>query len=106
MEKAVARIYRCPARIVRRNLLTFEGVVHRARLVAERDRTHAFRHVLVDKPRDFGLEALRLIRAMGPIKEELKDPPRVVGAGRRRIYNLTPFPLNRSGIHLRGIPAG
>ncbi|MCP4692925.1 MAG: ATP-dependent helicase, partial [Desulfobacterales bacterium] len=88
--------------LARRNLLTFEGVVHQARMAAEQDRTHAFRHVLVDELQDFGLEALRLIRAMCPIKEELKDPLCVVGDGHQRIYNPTPFPLSRAGINVRG----
>ncbi|HAS51012.1 MAG TPA: DNA helicase, partial [Gammaproteobacteria bacterium] len=50
----------------KRNLLTFEGLIHQARLVVERGGFTVYRHVLVDELQDFGLEALRLIAALSP----------------------------------------
>jgi superfamily I DNA/RNA helicase len=40
----------------KRNLLTFEGVVHQARMAAENQDKHIYRHVLVDEIQDFGLK--------------------------------------------------
>lgn len=86
----------------KRNLLTFEGVVHQARLAVQQDKFEGFRHVLVDELQDFGLESLRLIAALSPISEELTDPLCVVGDGHQRIYNKTPIALSRAGINVRG----
>ena len=61
-----ADVYR---ELTKRNLLTFEGVVHQARLAVEQGKFPRYRHVLVDELQDFGLEALRLIRALSPIDE-------------------------------------
>jgi superfamily I DNA/RNA helicase len=58
--------------------------------------------VLVDELQDFGLEALRLIRALSPIEEGLGNPLCVVGDGHQRIYNRVPIPLSRAGIDVRG----
>jgi len=88
--------------LVKRNLLTFEGVVHQARLAVEQGQFHKYRYVLVDELQDFGLEALRLIRALSPIEEGLDNPLCVVGDGHQRIYNRVPIPLSRAGIDVRG----
>lgn len=88
--------------LVKRNLLTFEGVVHQARLAVEQGQFHKYRYVLVDELQDFGLEALRLIRALSPIEEGLSNPLCVVGDGHQRIYNRVPIPLSRAGIDVRG----
>lgn len=88
--------------LAKRNLLTFEGVVHQARLVAEQGGFPGYRHVLVDELQDFGLEALRLIAAISPIKQKLPNPLCVVGDGHQRIYNPIPVPLSRAGIEVRG----
>lgn len=47
----------------KRNILTFEGSIHQARLFVEQDNFQKFRYVLVDEVQDFSLEALKLIRA-------------------------------------------
>ena len=88
--------------LAKRNLLTFEGVVHQARLVIEQGGFPGYRHVLVDELQDFGLEALRLIAALSPIKQGLNDPLCVVGDGHQRLYNPIPIPLSRAGIDIRG----
>ncbi len=88
--------------LVKRNLLTFEGVVHQARLAVEQGQFHNYRYVLVDELQDFGLEALRLIRALSPIEDGLHNPLCVVGDGHQRIYNRVPIPLSRAGINVRG----
>lgn len=88
--------------MVKRNMLTFEGVVHQARLVAEQGKFTKYRHVLVDELQDFGLESLRLIAALSPISEGLANPLCVVGDGHQRLYGNAPVPLNRAGIDVRG----
>lgn len=88
--------------LVRRNLLTFEGVVHQARLAVEQGQFPRYRNVLVDELQDFGLEALRLICALSPIAAGLSNPLCVVGDGHQRIYNRIPIPLGRAGIDVRG----
>lgn len=85
----------------KRNLLTFEGAVHQARLAAEQGNFPRYRHVLVDEIQDFSLEALRLIRAISPIGEGMTDPLCTVGDGHQRIYR-TKIPLSRAGIDIRG----
>lgn len=86
----------------RRNLLTFDGIIHQARLAIEQGKFDGYRNVLVDELQDFGLEALRLIAVLSPIKTELSDPLCVVGDGHQRIYNRTPIALGRAGINVRG----
>lgn len=88
--------------LMKRNLLTFEGVVHQARLAVEQGQFPKYRHVLVDELQDFGLEALRLIRVLSPIDEGLNNPLCVVGDGHQRIYNRVPISLSRAGIDVRG----
>jgi superfamily I DNA/RNA helicase len=88
--------------LVKRNLPTFEGVVHQARLAVEQGQFPKYRYVLVDELQDFGLEALRLIRALSPVEEGLSNPLCVVGDGHQRIYNRVPIPLSRAGIDVRG----
>ena len=88
--------------LAKRNLLTFEGVVHQARLAVEQGRFPPYKHVLVDELQDFGLEALRLIRALSPIDQELANPLCVVGDGHQRLYHQIPIPLSRAGINVRG----
>ena len=88
--------------LAKRNMLTFEGVVHQARLAVEQGKFPKYRYVLVDELQDFGLEALRLIAAMSPIKEELPNPLCVVGDGHQRLYGNVPIALSRAGIEVRG----
>lgn len=85
-----------------RRLVTFDGLIHQARLVAEKGEFPGYRHVLVDETQDFGLEALRLIAAISPLKEGLSNPLCVVGDGHQRIYNTVPVPMSRAGIDVRG----
>ena len=85
-----------------RRLMTYDGMIHQARLVAEKGVFKAYRYVLVDETQDFGLEALRLIAAISPIKESLNNPLCVVGDGHQRIYNTVPVPMSRAGIDVRG----
>jgi len=85
----------------KRNLLTFEGAVHEARLAAEQGRFQRYAHVLVDEAQDFSLEALRLIRVISPIDDGTRDPLCIVGDGHQRIYR-TRVPVSRSGIAIRG----
>ncbi|MBU2648706.1 AAA family ATPase [bacterium] len=88
--------------LIKRNMLTFEGVVHQARLVVEQGNFPQYRYVLVDELQDFGLEALRLIKAISPIDQELANPLCVVGDGHQRLYGNVPIPLSRAGINVRG----
>ena len=85
----------------KRNLLTFEGAVHQARLAVEQGRFTHYAHVLVDEIQDFGLEALRLIRALSPIGQGSPDPLCTVGDGHQRIYGPK-IPMSRAGIDVRG----
>lgn len=85
----------------KRNLLTSEGAVHQARLAVEQGRFTRYAHVLVDEIQDFGIEALRLIRALSPIDEGGRDPLCVVGDGHQRI-RAAKVPLSRAGIEVRG----
>ena len=85
----------------KRNLLTFEGAIHQARLAIEQGNFQKFAHVLVDEIQDFSLEALRLIRALSPIDEGTRDPLCTAGDGHQRIYR-TKIPLSRAGIDIRG----
>jgi superfamily I DNA/RNA helicase len=85
----------------KRNILTFEGAIHQARLSVEQGNFQKYRHVLVDEVQDFRLEALRLIRALSPADEGLTDPLCTVGDGHQRIYRIT-IPLSRAGINIRG----
>lgn len=95
-------VFRLVSRALKqRNLLTFEGAIHQARLAAEQGRFTPFTHVLVDEVQDFGLEALRLIRAMSPLDGGSSDPLCVVGDGHQRIYRAR-VPLSRAGIDIRG----
>ena len=94
-----ADVYR---ELAKRNLLTFEGVVHQARLAVEQGRFARYRYVLVDELQDFGLEALRLIRALSPVEDGLRNPLCVAGDGHQRLYNKTPIPVGRAGIEVRG----
>jgi len=85
----------------KRNLLTFEGAIHEARLAAEQGNVARYAHVLVDEVQDFSLEALRLIYAMSPIADGTANPLCTVGDGHQRIYR-TRVPMNRAGIDIRG----
>ncbi len=85
----------------KRNLLTFEGVVHQARLAVEQGNFRNYRHVLVDEVQDFSLEALRLIKSIAPVDEGFSDPLCTVGDGHQRIYR-TKIPMSRAGIQIRG----
>lgn len=85
----------------KRNLLTFEGAIHEARLAVEQGRFTRYAHVLVDEVQDFSLEALRLIRAISPIDEGGLNPLCTVGDGHQRIYRGR-IPMSRAGIDIRG----
>lgn len=85
----------------KRNLLTFDGAVHEARLAAEQGNFRRYAHVLVDEVQDFGLEALRLIRAISPATKETANPLCLVGDGHQRIYR-TKVPMSRAGIDIVG----
>ncbi|MEI6232645.1 MAG: UvrD-helicase domain-containing protein [Planctomycetota bacterium] len=85
----------------RRDLLTFDGAVHQARLAVQQGKFTKYSHVLVDEVQDFGLEALRLIRALSPIDADHPDPLCTVGDGHQRIYGAK-IPLSRAGIDVRG----
>lgn len=86
--------------LARRDLLTFEGVVHQARLAVEQGKFPRYRHVLVDELQDCGLEALRLLAALSPAGQT--NPLCLVGDGHQRLYNPLPIPLSRAGIDVRG----
>jgi len=88
--------------LAKRNLLTFEGVVHQARLAVEQGKFPKYRYVLVDELQDFGLEALRLIAAISPLNEPLPNPLCVVGDGHQRLYGTVPIALSRGGINVVG----
>ena len=83
-----------------RNLLTFEGAIHQARLAVEHGGFPRYQHVLVDEVQDFSLEALRLIRVLSPLNG-MRDPLCLVGDGHQRIHRLK-IPLSRAGIDVRG----
>lgn len=85
----------------KRQLLTFEGAIHEARLAVEQGNFAKYAHVLVDEVQDFSLEALRLIQALSPIAEKTPDPLCVVGDGHQRVYG-TKIPMSRAGIEVRG----
>lgn len=85
----------------KRNLLTFEGAVHQARLSIEQGNFEKFAHVLVDEVQDFSLEAMRLIRALSPVEAGGPDPLCLAGDGHQRIYRAK-FPMSRAGIDIRG----
>jgi superfamily I DNA/RNA helicase len=85
----------------KRNLLTFEGAIHQARLAVENDNFRRYRHVLVDEVQDFSLEALRLIKAISPKEPDLSDPLCTVGDGHQRNYR-SKIPLSRAGINVVG----
>jgi mRNA-degrading endonuclease RelE of RelBE toxin-antitoxin system len=88
--------------LTKRNLVTFEGSVHQARLAVEQANYRGYRYVLVDELQDFGLEALRLIAALSPISQGLLNPLCVVGDGHQRLYSSVAIPLTRAGINVRG----
>ena len=85
----------------KRNLLTFEGAIHEARLAVEQGNFPQYVHVLVDEVQDFSLEALRLVRALSPIDNGTLNPLCTVGDGHQRIYR-SKIPLSRAGIDIRG----
>jgi superfamily I DNA/RNA helicase len=85
----------------KRNLLTFEGAIHEARLAAEQGNVSRYAHVLVDEVQDFSLEALRLISAISSIADGAANPLCTVGDGHQRIYR-TKIPMSRAGIDIRG----
>lgn len=85
----------------KRNLLSFEGAIHEARLAVEQGRFTRYAHVLVDEVQDFSLEALRLIRAISPVSEGVLNPLCTVGDGHQRIYRRR-IPMSRAGIDIRG----
>lgn len=100
--KAAWPVFRAFQRgLKKRNLLTFEGAIHEARLAVDQGNFTQYTHVLVDEVQDFSLEALRLIRAISPIDEGTPDPLCTVGDGHQRIYR-TKIPMSRAGIDIRG----
>ncbi len=100
--RAAWPIFRAVRRgLKKRNLLTFDGAIHEARLAVEQGNFQAYSHVLVDEVQDFSLEALRLIRAISPIDEGTPDPLCTVGDAHQRIYRR-PIPMSHAGIDIRG----
>ena len=85
----------------KRNLLTFDGATHQARLAVEHGNFQPYAHVLVDEVQDFRLEALRLMGALSPTAESACDPLCLVGDGHQRIYH-TKIPSRPAGIDVRG----
>jgi superfamily I DNA/RNA helicase len=85
----------------KRQLLTFEGSIHEARLAVENGKFNKYAHVLVDEVQDFSFEALRLIYALSTIKEGHMDPLCIVGDGHQRVYG-TNIPMSRAGIDVCG----
>ena len=85
----------------KRNLLTFEGAIHEARLAVSQGNFPRYAHVLVDEAQDFSLEALRLIREISPAEENAPDPLCLFGDGHQRIYG-SKVPMSRAGIDIRG----
>lgn len=57
-----------------------------------------YRAAVVDEAQDFGLEALRLVRALVP---DEKNDLMIVGDGHQRIYGRK-APLSKAGINIRG----
>ncbi len=100
--KAAWPVFRAFQRgLKKRNLLTFEGAIHEARLAVNQGNFTQYAHVLVDEVQDFSLEALRLIRAISPNDAETPDPLCTVGDGHQRIYRAK-IPMSRAGINIRG----
>ncbi|MEA5449323.1 UvrD-helicase domain-containing protein [Leptolyngbya sp. CCNP1308] len=87
--------------LLKRNLMTFEGAIHQARLVVDQGNFPQFRHVLADEVQDFSLEGLRLLAALSPLGDGQVNPLSVAGDGHQRIYR-TRVPLSRAGIEVRG----
>ena len=85
----------------KRNLLTFDGLIHEARLALGKGDFPHYEHVLVDEIQDFGVEALRLIHMLSPSVKGTMNPLTVVGDGHQRIYKSN-IPLSRAGIDVRG----
>lgn len=85
----------------KRNLLTFEGAIHEARLAVAQGNFPRYAHVLVDEIQDFSLEALRLIKEISPAEANVPDPLCMFGDGHQRIYG-TKVPMSRAGIDIRG----
>ena len=76
-------------------------MIHEARMVVEAGNFPKYEHVLVDEIQDFGLEALRLVKALSPGDSAAPNPLFVVGDGHQRIYKSS-IPLSRAGIDVRG----
>ena len=87
--------------LLKRNLLTFEGAIHQARLAVEQGNFTPFRHVLADEIQDFSLEALKLIAALSQADRGLSNSLCVAGDGHQRIYRGK-VPLSLAGINVRG----
>lgn len=85
----------------KRDLLTFDGAIHQARLAVEAGAIPRYTHVLVDEVQDFSLEGLRLIRALSPLDGDGLNPLCTAGDGHQRIYR-SKIPLSRAGIDIRG----
>jgi len=86
----------------KRGLMTFEGIVHQARLIAEKPEFPRYRYVLVDEVQDFGLEGLRLIASLTQLHDDVDNPLSVFGDAHQRIVRQTTIPLARAGIDVRG----
>jgi len=84
-----------------RDLLTFDGSIHQAKEVVQREKKPLYRHVLVDEVQDFGLEALRFVRALAPTDEGIENPLSLFGDGHQRIYG-TKLPMSRADIKVQG----
>lgn len=85
----------------KRNLLTFDGAIHEARLAVEAGRFAPYDHVLVDEAQDFSLEALRLIQSISKLDDGSRNPLTLAGDGHQRLYR-NKIPMSRAGIDIRG----
>jgi superfamily I DNA/RNA helicase len=85
----------------RRDYLTPNGAIKQARLALEAGKTYAYRYVLVDEVQDLGLEALRFVHALSPLKDGSPNPLTLAGDGHQRVYGAK-IPLSNAGIETRG----
>ncbi|MCB0323268.1 MAG: ATP-dependent helicase, partial [Bdellovibrionales bacterium] len=85
----------------KRDILTPNAAIKQARLAMESEPSREWAHVLVDEAQDFGLEALRLVRAVSPDSEESRNPLTLAGDGHQRVYGVQ-VPFSRAGINVVG----
>lgn len=89
-------------KLLKYDFVTFNILTRKTINILKKQNTAPYRHLLVDELQDFSLDELRLIAALSPIQDGLSDPLCLVGDGHQRIYNTSPIPLSRAGIHVKG----